>query len=165
MDKQWVQMGLAPLHCRLMHMFSCLNDQGHKCNMNNLYNSINFARTAYNLEMYDKDGNSVRKCVKTQGVVRASGRGVPPCVRQEMLEGKAALEAAKGTTKLALLKGDPKSCNLLVGSCYDQRPFYMLLHAVSSVGWVEKTKKVYSRELEKEVDFKLLRWSLSNNYN
>ena len=164
-DEKWVQMGLAPLHCRLMHMFSRLDDQGHECNMDNLYNSVNFARAAYNLEVSDKDGNSVKKYVKTQGVVRASGRGVPPCVRQEMPKGKAAQMAAKGTTKLAVLRGDPNSSDLLVGSCYDQRPFYMLSHAASSVGWVEKSKKVYSHELKKEVEFKFLRWSLSDNYN
>ena len=164
-DEQWVQMGLAPLHCRLMHMFSRLEDDGHECNMDNLYNSVNFARAAYNLEVVDKDGNSIKKRVKTQGVVRASGRGVPPSVRQEVPKGKAAQEAAKGTTKLAVLKGDTKSSNLLIGSCYDQRPFYMLSNAASSVGWVEKSKKVYSHELKKEVDFKFLRWSLSDNYN
>ena len=75
-----MQMGLAPLHCQLMHMFSRLDNQGHECNMDNLYNSANFARAAYTLEVSDKDGNSVKKYMKTQGVVRASGRSVPPCV-------------------------------------------------------------------------------------
>ena len=80
-DEQWVQMGLAPFHCRLMHMVSRLDNLGHECNMDNPYNSVNFACTLYNIEVYDKDRNSFKKYVKTQGVVRASGRGVPPCVR------------------------------------------------------------------------------------
>ena len=66
--------------------------------------------------------------------MRASGRGVPPCVQQEMPKDKAAQNAAKGTIKLAVLRGDPKSCNLPVGSCYDQRSFYKLSHAALSVG-------------------------------
>ena len=67
--------------------------------------------------MSEKDGNSVEKYVKTQGVVRVSGRRVPPCVCQKMSKGKASRMPAKGTKKLALIRGDPKSCNLLVGSC------------------------------------------------
>ena len=50
-DNHWVKMGLAPLHCRLMHMFSRLEDDGHEVNMDNLYNSVKFARAAYSLEV------------------------------------------------------------------------------------------------------------------
>ena len=157
-------MGLSPLHTRLMHMFSRLDDQGHEVNMDNLYNSVNFACASFNLEV-EENGELVKKRVKTQGVTRGSGRGVPACVKQEEPKGKAAQDAARGTTKLAVLRGDPSSQNLLVSSCYDQKPFYMLSHVAPSVNWVQVSKKVWSNELKKQVEYNFLRWSLSNNYN
>jgi hypothetical protein len=78
---------------------------------------------------------------------------------------KAALEAVRGTTKVAVLKGDPKLENLLMGSCVDQQPFYMLSMAAENIDWVTKTKMVYSHAAKKEVEHKVLRWSLSNTYN
>jgi hypothetical protein len=76
-DDHWTEMGLAPLHCRLMHMFSRLEDDGHEVNMDNLYNSVKFARAAYSLEVLQDHGELRKKRVKTQGVVRPTGRGVP----------------------------------------------------------------------------------------
>ena len=64
-DEKWVQLDLAPLHCQLMHMCSRLDNQGHECNVDNLYNYLRFSCAAYKLEVYDNDGNSVKKHVKT----------------------------------------------------------------------------------------------------
>ena len=47
-------------------------------------------------------------------------------VLQEELKGKRA-DAALGTLKVAVLKGDSKSRDLIVVSNYDQKPFYMAL--------------------------------------
>ena len=69
-DQKWTAMGLSPMHARLMHMYSNLDDPGHECNMDNLFNSVNFARAAYSLPQR----------VKVQGVIRKSQRGVPPIV-------------------------------------------------------------------------------------
>jgi hypothetical protein len=35
-------------------------------------------------------------------------------------------EAARGTVKAAVLKGDSMSSDLVVASSYDQKPFYMI---------------------------------------
>ena len=79
--------------------------------------------------------------------------------------GKAQVDAVRGTTKIAVLKGDPMSDNLLIGSCYDQKPFYMLSMAAEKIEWVTKTRMVYSHVAKKEVEHKFLRWSLSDTYN
>ena len=165
-DAEWKEMGLSPLHCRLMHMFCRLKDDGHVCNMDNLYNSVNFARAAYSLEVPQGEGEDpVRKRVKTQGVIRASGRGVPKLVKQEIPKKKSALDAARGTTKVAVLKGDPMSDDLLVGSCVDQKCFYMISTAAEFIDWVTKEKKIYSEAAGEEVVHQFLRWSLSDEYN
>ena len=57
------------------------------------------------------------------------------------------------------------SLDLIVASCYDQKPFYMISHSCESVTWVPVTKKVWSSTLKKTVDFNFLRWNLSEDYN
>jgi hypothetical protein len=79
-------------------------------------------------------------------------------------KGKAA-KAARGTVKVAVLRGNILSSDLVVASCYDQKPFYMILHSCESVTWVSVTMKVWSSTLKKTVDFNFLCWNLSNNYN
>ena len=116
-------MGMSPTHARLLHMFSKLRDVGHSCKMDNLFNSVNLARQAFAL---------VQK-VKTDGVLRKSQRGVPPCVIQEELKGKCG-DAVRGTLKVAVLKGDSKSCDLVVVSNYDQKSCYIPVPPNSFLG-------------------------------
>jgi hypothetical protein len=153
-NQELLAMGMCPMHCRLLTMFCNLIESGHHCTMDNLFNSVKLARAAYCLE----------KKVLIHGVLRKSGRGAPPMVFQEEKTGKAA-EAARGTVKAAVLKGDSLSSDLVVASCYDQKPFYMISHNCKSVGWTPITKKLWSSALKMNVDHPFLRWSLSNQYN
>ncbi len=41
--------GFCPMHCRLIYIFGNLTDIGHKCKMENLFNSVNLASAAYSL--------------------------------------------------------------------------------------------------------------------
>ena len=164
-DQKWLDMGLAPLHARMMHMFSQLEDDGREVNMDNLYNSVKFSRVAFSLKVPQERGEPKRKRIKTQGVIRASRRGVCPEVNQEVPKTKTALEKARGTTKVAGLQNDPDSEHLIIGSCVDQKPFYMLSMAAEKIDWAEKTKMIWSHKEKKEVAHKFLRWSLSDCYN
>jgi hypothetical protein len=76
--------------------------------MDNLFNSVKLACAAYSLP----------KPVLVHGVLRKCGRGCPPCVFQEEKLGKHA-DAARGTVKAAVLKGDSMSSDLVVALCYD----------------------------------------------
>ncbi len=76
--------------------------------MDNLFTSVNLARAAYNLE----------KKVLIHGVIRKSGRGVPPLVFQDEVTGKR-VDAVSGTVKAAVLTNDSSSSNLIVASCYN----------------------------------------------
>ena len=147
--------GYCPMHCRLIHMFMHLRESGHRCKMDNLFNSVKLAQAAYSLP----------NPVLVHGVLRKSGRGCPANVVQEDLKTGRAADAARGTVKAAVLKGDSRSSNLIVASCYDQKPFYMISHSCESVTWVPIEKKVWSSALKKMVDFSFLRWNLSDDYN
>ncbi len=107
-------------------MFERLPDVGHFCKMDNLFMSVGLGREAYSLPTR----------VLVHGVIRKSKQGVPPCVLQEDKTGKAA-KNAQGTVKAAVLKNDSKSHNLIVTSCYDQKPFYMLSHSIEEITWVK----------------------------
>jgi hypothetical protein len=83
---------------------------------------------------------------------------------QEEKTGKAA-DAARGTVKAAVLKGDSRLSNLVVASCYNRKPFYMISHSCKSVTWTTISKKVWSTALKTNIDFSFLRWNLSDDYN
>jgi len=104
-DQKWIDMGMSPMHACILHMFSGLHNTGHSCKMDNLFNSVNLARQVYTLPSR----------VKTDGVIRKSGRGVPAMVLQEELKGKCT-NTVCGTLKVAVLKGDSKSRDLIVVS-------------------------------------------------
>ena len=73
--------------------------------MDNLFNSVKLSLTAYCLP----------KKVRVHDVLRKGGRGCPPCVYQEPMQGKRA-DAVRGTVKAAVLKGDKESSDLVVAS-------------------------------------------------
>jgi hypothetical protein len=85
-------------------------------------------------------------------------------VFQEEKAGRAA-DAARGTVKVAVLKGDGQLSDLVIALCYDQKPFYMILSRCESVTWTPIRKKLWSTSLQRKVDFTFLRWSMSNDYN
>jgi hypothetical protein len=146
--------GFCPMHCRLLHMFLDVHESYHTCIMDNLFNSVKLARAAYSLP----------KPVLVHCVLRKSGRGCPPCVIQEEKLGKHA-NAAWGTVKAAVLKGDSMSSDLVIASCYDQKPFYMISSKVKKFSWEPIMKKVWSSALKSNVDSTFLHWSLSHDYN
>ena len=136
-------------------MFENLDEVGRQSKLDNLFNSANLARASFSLPK-----------VKTHGVLRLrkTGRGVNEVFIQKELKGKRA-DAARGTVKAVVLRGDSKSSNLIVASCYDQKPFYMISHSIEEITWVEHSKKIWSHALGRNVDFKFLRWNLSHDYN
>ncbi len=135
-------------------MFKNLKDIIHECKMDNLFNSINLAWAAYSLPQK----------VKIHGVIWKSGRGVPPIVFQEDLKGKH-VEAAQGTVKAAVLKGDSLLQDLIIASRYNQKPFYMISHSIEQLTWVECKKRVWSHLIKRNIMFKFLQWNLSDDYN
>jgi hypothetical protein len=122
--------------------------------MDNLFNSVKLSHAAYSLP----------KPVLVHSVLRKSGRGCPPCVIQEDKVGRAA-EVARGTVKVAVLKGDSMSSDLVIALCFVQNPFYKISSKCEKVSWEPVKKKVWSSRFNQMTNFSFLRWSLSNDYN
>ena len=102
--------------------------------------------------------------MKTQGVLRVFYCGVPAEVKQDG-KTKKEIERARGTTKVAVLHNDPMSKDLIIGTCVDQKVFYMLSMTAEKVDWVEKQKAIFSHAKKQVIDHSFLRWSISDDYN
>ena len=87
-------------------MWEHLPDDGHHCKMDSLYVSVSLARAGYSLPR-------TAGPVLIHGVIRKSGRGMLPSVIQDDLTGKKATETARGTVKLAVLRDDSQSSELI----------------------------------------------------
>ena len=142
-DEKWIHMGMSLMHARLLHMYSGLRDVSHSCKIDNLFNLVNLPHQSFALPAK----------VKTNGVLRKSQRGVHPSVVKEECKTKKGAEQARGTLKVAVLKGDSKSCDLVVVSNYDQKPFYMITHSIPEETWIVCGKTIHSPSLGKKVVF------------
>jgi hypothetical protein len=78
---------------------------------------------------------------------------------------RRAANVVRGMVKVAVLKGDSQSSDLVVALCYNQKPFYMISSRCESVTWTPIAKKLCSKSLQRKVDFTFLRWLMSNDYN
>ena len=95
---EYNKTGLSPMHSRVMTLFDLVEDDYHVCGMDNLYNSVTFFKRAWNH----------KRKLKVHGVTRKGMRGVPGCVVQEEQKSRKKQLEVRGTTKAAILKGDPK---------------------------------------------------------
>ncbi len=99
------------------------------------------------------------------GVVRTTGRGLPPSVRQ--LEEKNVKKAQKvrGRTAAARLVNSLDCPDLFAISVYDTKPFHMLSTVVESMYWVLKKREVWSAVHREIHEIGFLRLNFIDNYN
>ncbi len=142
------------MHCHLLHMFGYLKEVGHECKMDNLFNPVNLACAAY----------LPPQKMKIHEVIWTNGLGAPPLVFQEELMGKQA-NFKQGTAKAAGLKNDSISQDLIVASCFDQTPFYMISQSIEKLTWAKWTKRIWSSALTKSIPFTFLCQNISHDYN
>ena len=134
------------LALRLPNVWSCIY-------MDNLFNSRKLFTALYRA-----------KCL-AHGVVRTTGRGLPPSVRQ--LEEKNLKEAIKlrGRTMAAKLVNSKDCPDLFACSVYDTKPVHMLSTTEESMYWVVKKRKVWSAVHREIREMGFLRLNFIDNYN
>ena len=69
------------------------------------------------------------------------GRGVPKCVMQKEMTRKEEKNRARGTLRVAHLKGDSKIDGLVALSYYDSKPFYMMSNSTDCIKWIKNKGK------------------------
>ena len=144
---------LSPTAARVVWLALRLPNIWSRIYMDNLFNSRKLFTALY-----------LAKAL-AHGVVRTTGRGLPPSVRQ--VEEKNVREAQKvrGRTAAAKLINSPECPDLLACSVYDTKPVHMISMTEESIWWVLKKRKVWSaiHQQIKEVGF--LRLNLIDQYN
>ena len=78
--RKYRKMGLSPLHSCCMVLCNLVEDEYHKCWMDNLYNRESFCKKVFNH----------KKKVIVSGVTRKGMRGIPSCVKQELVKNRAS---------------------------------------------------------------------------
>ena len=129
--KTFLDMGMSPLHARVHSLFDQLPGQHYDCAMDNLYMSAKLCRSSWRC----------KQKVMIYGVARSDKRGVPKCVEQKTYSKREDVEKARGTLKVAHLKGYSNIDGLIAILLYDTKPFYMLSNASEKVEWKKKEKK------------------------
>jgi len=103
--------------------------------------------------------------VLMHGVTRKSGRGLPSCVLQEEVKNAKQEETVRGTTKAAVLEGDPGCSELIAFSIYDTKLVHFLLTACTSLNWVEKTRKEFDKAMNANESMSFLQAVVNDEYN
>ena len=121
---------LHPTSCRVVWLALQLPNIWTQIYMDNLFNSHKLYMALY------------RAKALADGVIRTSGRGLPPSVKQDDEKNVKRAEALKGTTKAAVLKNSVDSPDLLAVSVYDTKPVHLMSTVSESIRWIVKQKKV-----------------------
>jgi Transposase IS4/SAP domain len=153
--KKYIDMKLSPLHARVLFMFNTLKEKHCTIGLDNLYISARFVREAF----------ISKSAVMVHGVARKSGRGLPKYVIQEEIKNAKEAEKVRGTTKAAVLEGDPECPNMVAFSVYDTKPVHFLTMAATNLKWVEKCKRVFDKAEQRNVSHKFLRCQVIDEYN
>ena len=71
----------------------------------------------------------------------------------------------RGTVKAAELKGDANCPNLCSVSVYDTKPVHFMTMANDRIEWIKKKRKIYNKDLGKQVDIDFLHINITDDYN
>ena len=129
-------MKISPIYSHYMALFDSVEDKYHKSWMNNLYNSASFCKKLFNH----------KKNVMMLGVIRKGIQGIPRCMKQELVENRAAQGRVPGIVKLVVLECDKDCSNLVASFFYDFKPVHFLLMSCSSLRCQLNDKVVFNVE-------------------
>ena len=144
---------LSPTATRVVWLALQLPNQWTRIFMDNLFNSRKLYAALY------------RAKALAHGVVRTSGRGFPPSIKQDEEKNVKRAEELKGTTKAAVLKNSADTPHLLAVSVYDTKPVHLMSTVSESVKWTVKTKRVWSKDESAMTMMRFLRLNLIDDYN
>jgi hypothetical protein len=97
-------------------------------------------------------------------VCRKEGHRILVCVFQKEVK-KNEQAAVRGTTKAAVLEGDPEYKDLVAFSVYDTKPVHFLSTAYTNLHWIEIAKKVYNKDSRISIVMKFLHTYIQDSYN
>ena len=151
---KWTDIGLCPLHARVMALIEQLQHKYHCIYMDNLYLSAKLCLVTWK---YHK--------AMIHGVCRQGGRGIPEKIKQQPLTKQDEEFAARGTLYAAICKGDPEMTPIVCTSLYDVKPFYMLSTVADEIVWNKKIMNIFCQHKRRKVKVPFYRLNLADMYN
>ncbi|KAK3274750.1 hypothetical protein CYMTET_17076 [Cymbomonas tetramitiformis] len=144
-----VETNASPLHNRCLYLAEQVSTDWNTIWFDNLFTSKKFLQWLYS-----------RKKLGC-GVCRASGRGLPACVVQDVVTRKAELEATVGTIKVAR----SFDFTTLAFSIYDSKPVHLMSTHHSAIKVIPKTRKVWDAKESRCNDLAYTRLNAIDDYN
>ena len=155
--KKWMDEGFSPTHSRVLFMLDQITGHNRVCYMDNLFGAVKLAKAAY---------SKLRSRIMIHGPCRTEvWRGLPRMIIQKEVTADRDLRQARGTTKAAVLEGDPDCPDLIACSVYDTKPVHFLTNSVQFVRWIKCKKRVYDPRKKEMVWNEFLRTNLQDDYN
>ena len=98
---------------------------------------------------------------------RNQGRDIPSCIYEEEHKDHVISkdQQARGTTKVAVLKGDDTCSDFVTVSVYATKLVYCMLMTAEDLRWKVKERTVYDSIKKKEIKMKFLQANIQDNYN
>ena len=144
---------LPPTARRVVWLAQQLPNYWTRIYMDNLFNSQKLFSALYRVKAL------------AHGVMRTSGRGFPPSVKQDEEKNANKADALKGTTKAAILKNSVDTPDMIAASVYDNKPVHLMSTVTGNVEWVEKKRKVWSAAAGANQMMSHMRLNLIDDYN
>ena len=144
---------LPPTARRVVWLAQQLPNHWTRIYMDNLFNSQKLFSALYRVKAL------------AHGVMRMSGRGFPPSVKQDEEKNANKAERLKGTTKAAILKNSVDTPNMIAASVYDNKPVHLMSTVIGNVEWVGKKRKVWSAAAGASIMMSHMRLNLIDEYN
>ena len=144
---------LPPTARRVVWLAQQLPNYWTRIYMDNLFNSQKLFSALYRVKAL------------AHGVMRTSGRGFPPSVKQDEEKNANKADALKGTTKAAILKNSADTPDMIAVSVYDNKPVHLMSTVCEKVEWVEKKRKVWCAAARANQMMSHMRLNLIDDYN
>jgi hypothetical protein len=144
---------LPPTARRVVWLANQLPNKWTRIFMDNLFNSQKLFSALY------------RSQALAHGVIRTSGRGFPPSIKQEEEKNANRADALRGTTKAAELKNSSETPSMLAVSVYDTKPVHLMSTVSENVQWVVKKRKVWSAAAGANKMMRFIRLNVIDDYN
>ena len=143
------------MHSQMFALFEFIEAEGHRVGMENTYKSVKFVKACYT----HPKKFLVRDVIRNGG----GGGGVPDAVKQEDVKNNKPQAQVIGTFKGYFFEGDSDFQIIVVSCVYDAKPMNFISTSIESITCIEKENLVLSKEKQKLVPLKFLRFNKSNS--
>ena len=122
----WIDKGYSPTHSQILFMLYALPDQYYTCNMDNIFISENFLRSAY---------SETKSETIVHGVCQNKIVDYPTFLYNNIIQNREKYNNMRGGTNTCVLEVYVECPDLVVLSVYDTNPVHFLSMSADKLVW------------------------------